>query len=103
VQAGDKVVITYGDAAAKAIIEGGGLTDSPAYSKAATGLGDGYSPALYFSVPPIIKLAESFGASGSDYDKAKPYLTILDYVIAGSLHNSETSASRLRIGFKPHE
>jgi hypothetical protein len=103
VQAGDKVAITYGEAAAKAVIEAGGLTDSGGYKRAASGLGDAYRPALYVSVPPILTLANSAGASGKDWDQAKPYLTILDYLIAGSAQVEGQSHSRFRIGFKPHE
>jgi hypothetical protein len=104
VQGGDTVALTYGDAAAKSAFAGGeGLTDSSAYKEAVAKLGDGYQPSFYLSVAPVIDLAESFGAGGADYGKAKPYLTALDYLIAGSAKAGDATASRLRIGFKPHE
>lgn len=104
-QAGNKVALTYGEDAAKSALggSGGGLTSSSEFSDAAGKLGAGYSPSVYVKVPPILSVAESFGAGGADYEKAKPYLTILDYVIAGSAKSGETAKSRSRIGFKPHE
>jgi hypothetical protein len=104
-QAGDKVAITYGEDAAKSALggSGGGLTSAAGFNDAAGKLGDEYAPALYVTVPPILNVAESFGASGPDYDEAKPYLTILDYVISGGAKSGDEAASRTRIGFKPHE
>ena len=105
VQSGDKVAITYGEGAAKQALSGSGdgLTSAPGFSDAASKLGDAYAPSLYIAVPPILNLADSFGASGADWQKAKPYLTILDYLIAGSAKSGDEAASRTRIGFKPHE
>jgi hypothetical protein len=104
IQAGDKVAITYGEEAAKSALGGGGgLTDAPEYKRATAGLGEGYSPSLYLAMPPILDVAESFGAGGDDYAKAKPYLTILDYVIAGTTKDGGKVTSRTRVGFKPHE
>jgi hypothetical protein len=104
VQSGDKVAITYGASAATSALSGSdGLAGAPAFTAAAGKLGDAYSPALYVSVPPILRLADSFGAAGADWDKAKPYLTILDYVISGTAESGSEAASRTRIGFKPHE
>jgi hypothetical protein len=105
VQSGDKVAITYGKSAATRALSGSsGLAEAPGFTDAAGKLGATYAPSLYLSVPPILSLAESFGAgSKADYQKAKPYLTILDYVISGSAHADNGAASRTRIGFKPHE
>ncbi|MEA2492928.1 MAG: hypothetical protein QOJ29_839 [Thermoleophilaceae bacterium] len=104
-QAGDKVAVTYGEEAAKAALgaSGSGLTDSPSFKSAADKLGAAYTPSLYVSVPPILRLAESFGAGGASYGKAKPYLTVLDYLIAGGAESGGAAKSRTRIGFKPHE
>lgn len=105
-QSGDKVAIVYGEDAAKQALSGsgGGLASAPGFTDAAAKLGDTYAPALYLSVPPILRVAESFGASeSSDYQQAKPYLTILDYVISGSARSGDGAASRTRIGFKPNE
>ena len=103
-QAGDKVAITYGEDEAKAALGDGGLSESNDFTRAAEDLGDGYQPGLYVSVPSILRVAEAFGASSDkDYTEAKPYLTIFDYLIAGSAHSGNDSSSRFRIGFKPHE
>ncbi|HEX6715166.1 MAG TPA: DUF3352 domain-containing protein [Thermoleophilaceae bacterium] len=100
VQKEDTVAITYGEDEAKAALGGGGLGGSTEYKRAADALGDGYSPALYVRVPPILGVADAFGASSDkDYVDAKPYLTILDYLIAGT----EGDRGRLRIAFKPHD
>jgi hypothetical protein len=106
VQSGDKVAITYGKDAAESALSGtgGGLTDAPGFKDAAGQLGAGYSPQVYVSVPPVINLAESFGAADSaGWAKAKPYVTILNYVIAGSAQSGNEAKSRTRIGFKPHD
>ena len=104
VQKGDRVAITYGLKAASDALggAGGGLANANGLAGSAHKLGDEYAPSLYLSVPPIVRLAESLGASGRGYEKAKPYLTILDYVIAGST-SGDGAASRTRIGFKPHD
>ena len=105
-QDGDKVVITYGEAAAQAALGAGSsatLRDAPGFTKAASALGEAYVPSLYVSVPPILNLVESFGAGGADYSKAKPYVSILDYLISGSAKTDAKVASRTRIGFKPHD
>jgi hypothetical protein len=102
-QRGATVALTYSKEAAAAVLgDGGKLTSAPDYQRAAKGLGDGYEPAIYFAAPPILELAESFGASDDDdYADAKPYLTILDYLVAGG--TGDGKSSRFRIGFKPHE
>src|SRR4029078_8239612 len=100
VQKDDTVAFTYGEDEAKAALGGGGLSASTDYERAADGLGDGFSPALYVNVAPILRVADAFGASDDkDYVKGKPSLTILDYLIAGGSGDK----GRLRIGFKPHE
>jgi hypothetical protein len=101
VQAGDEVALTYGP---PTVLGGSGaaLTSAPGYQAAVSKLGAGYAPSLYVSVPPILNVAESFGAGGASYQKAKPYLTILDYLISGSAQSDGKTISRTRIGFKPH-
>jgi hypothetical protein len=100
VQRDDKVAFTYGESQARAALGEAGLGDSSEYKRAASGLGEGYSPLLYVGIPPILRVADAFGASDDkDYVKARPYLTILDYMIAGYSGDN----GRMRIGFKPHE
>jgi hypothetical protein len=105
IQAGERVALAYGEEAARsALADGEKLKDAPEFTRATGALGAQYGPALYLSLPPILNLAESFGAGDSeDYGKARPYLTILDYVVAGSASEGQKVASRTRIGFKPHE
>jgi hypothetical protein len=63
--------------------------------------GGGFSPLLYVSMQSILGVAYAYGASSSkDYVQASPYLSILDYLIAGYTGNGNNS--RVRIGFKPH-
>jgi hypothetical protein len=100
VQKDDLVALTYGEDEAKAALGGAPLSGSADFKRAADGLGDGFSPALYVSVAPILRVADAFGAaSDKDYVQARPYLSTLDYLIAGSSGDH----GRLRIGFKPHE
>jgi hypothetical protein len=103
VQRADEVALTYGESEARAALSGGGLSGSPDFKRAAEGLGEGYATAFYLAAPPVLRLAESLGASGKDYEAAKPYLTILDYLVAGSAGDGDQKSARLRIGFKPHE
>ena len=105
VQAGDKVALAYGEEAARSAVAGGAkLSSASEFTRASGALGGAYTPSLYVGVPSILRLAESFGAGKSeDYDAARPYLTILDYVIAGSTKGDEKVGSRTRIGFKRHE
>jgi hypothetical protein len=99
VQRGDNVVFTYGASQARAALAGGGLDNSPDFKRAAGGLGAGYTPLLYVGAAPILRVAEAFGASSDkDYAAAKPYLTILDYLVVGY----SGKHARLRVGFKPH-
>jgi hypothetical protein len=104
-QSGDRVALTYGESAARSALNGsgGGLTNTPGFSGAAGKLGGAYSPSLYLSVPPILRLADSFGATGPGWAKAKPYVSILDYLVAGSATSGNAALSRMRIGFKPHD
>ncbi len=104
VQSGKRVVISYGESAAKAAFGAGGssLGTSSGFTSAASKLGPQYSPSVYMSVPPILGLVQSFGASSANYAKAEPYLSVLDYLIAGSAKSGSETASRVRLGFKPH-
>jgi hypothetical protein len=104
-EAGNRVAITYGEEAAKNALggAGGGLASAPGFTEAAGKLGDGYEPSIFLSVPPILRLADSFGASGEDYAKARPYLTVLDYLVAGVAGSGDSGTSRTRVAFKSHE
>lgn len=101
VQSGERVAIAYGEPAAReALAPSAGPMG---FADASRRIGEAYALSLMVSVPPILKLAESFGASGGDWEQARGYLTILDDVISGSAKSGDTAKSRTRISFKPHE
>ena len=65
-------------------------------------LGDDLEPAVYVDIPTILSLVESTGAASSDpdYQSAQPYLSALDYVIAGSSSSDDSSTGRFVLGLK---
>src|SRR5205085_5758879 len=65
-QTGDVVILAYGENAARAAVTGSnGITSAPDFRRAATGLGPGFAPSLYVSMPPIFRLAAHLGARKS--------------------------------------
>ena len=60
------------------------LGDQAGFDSAVTALGEEFAPSLYFSFPGWLQLADSTSAaSDPDYERAKPYLEALDYLIVG--------------------
>lgn len=96
VQAG-KVVVAYGDAAAKdAVSAGDKLGDSPDFTAAQDSLGD-YDASSYVLVKPILDLVDSTVAGDdADWQDAKPYLEPLNALVAGT----SGSGDDLKTAFK---
>jgi hypothetical protein len=92
---GDKVTATFGSAGG-----GGDLGSSPAFTQATQKL-QGQKPSFFLSIPPVLELAESAGASGApQFGEAKPYLDALNYLIAGSKLAGDRVDSSLVLGVK---
>jgi hypothetical protein len=84
--AGDRFVIAFGDeAATEAINPGDTLADEQNFKQASQSLGSGYNVSFYASVPAALLLAEGSGAGrDADYQRAKPYLTVLGALVGAS-------------------
>jgi hypothetical protein len=97
-QRDDRVVVAYGDAAARDAIDAGAkLGDSPEFDEATQSL-DGYSVSMYVAVAPILELVDSTSA-GSDpgWQKARPYLEPLKALLGGTAGDEDDLRSALKI------
>jgi Protein of unknown function (DUF3352) len=96
-QRGDRVVVAYGDAAAKdAIDPAQKLGDSREFTEATKSLGD-YTISMYAVVAPILQLVDSTeSGSDPDWQKAKPYLEPLKALVGGTSGDED----QLRSAFK---
>jgi hypothetical protein len=97
-QRDDRVVIAYGNAAAKdAIDPAQRLGDSREFNQATQSL-DGYSVSMYVAVAPILELVESTSA-GSDpgWQKARPYLEPLTALLGGTAGDADELRSAFKI------
>jgi hypothetical protein len=98
-----RVVAGFGaDAAAGGLSAPSALGDSDTYAQASDALGGKIDPAVLASLPQILALVESSGATASDpdYAKAKPYLDAFGVIAAGSEREGDTLRSRLAVGLK---
>ncbi|MEA2126663.1 MAG: hypothetical protein QOI80_3445 [Solirubrobacteraceae bacterium] len=101
-QGGDRVVLAFGeDAAAEGLAPSTDtIADSGRYD-AAKGAIDGIAPSLLVSLPAVLKLAESSGATDdADYTQAKPYLDKLDLVVTGSEKDGDSLRSLFTVTTK---
>jgi hypothetical protein len=94
-----KVVVAYGDAAARdALKPRSTLGDDPDFGAAAKALGGGFSVSTFVAVKPILALAENLGASNdADYQQAKPYLEPFGALVGGAKKQGDKLDSRLRV------
>ncbi len=99
----DKVVFAAGGATVDDVLDPSEtLSDNDRFSSAADVLGDDLEPSVYVDIPTIVSLVESTGAASSDpdYQLAQPYLSALDYVIAGGSSSDDGSTGRFVLGLK---
>jgi hypothetical protein len=99
----DKVVFAAGGATVDDVLEPSEtLADNDRFSSAADVLGDDLEPSVYVDLPTIFSLVESTGAASSDpdYQAAQPYLSALDYMIAGGSSSDDGTTGRFVIGLK---
>jgi hypothetical protein len=97
-QRDDRVVVAYGDAAARdALDPDETLGDSAEYANAANSL-DGYAVSMYVAVAPILELVDSTDA-GADpgWREARPYLEPLKALVAGTEGDGDELRSALRL------
>ena len=101
-QGGDRVVLAFGEQAAGEALSPSGdtLADSGRFDAAKAAI-DGIAPTLILSLPDVLSLAESAGATGdSDYAEAKPYLEKLDLAVTGTEKDGESLRSLFTVTTK---
>jgi hypothetical protein len=98
----EKVVATYGAAAAKAALNPQSkLGDSDTWKAAQDALDDDdMQPSLLVSMAPILSLVESSGSADADYAKAKPYLEAYDVIAMGGKATGDGAVVRFAAGLK---
>ena len=81
------------------------LGDSDRFGEAGDDLGDDVTPSFFLDFRPILSLAESTGQASQDPDylAAKPYLDALDYFIAGSAVDGDSSTGSIVLGLREPE
>jgi hypothetical protein len=101
-QSEGKVVLAYGDAAARdALHPAGRLGDTQGYKDAQQALGGGYDLAFYLAVPPIVQLVDSTGAHDDEtWQKIKPYLEPIGALAAGGKKDGDDLRSAFGITVK---
>ncbi len=94
---GDRIVIGYGAAATQQALDAGGetLDSSPAFDDASKALG-GTDLAGFVDIAPVLKLAESMGATfDANFQQARPYLQKLDLAAIGAGASGDTTTSKI--------
>lgn len=97
-----KVVLAYGDAAARdALDPAQRLGDSQAYKDAQDALGGGYDLAFFLSFPQIVQLVDSTGAGDDEtWLNIKPYLEPLGAIAAGGKKDGDEVRSALGVSVR---
>ena len=97
-----KVVLAYGDAAARdALDPGDKLGDTQHYADAREALGGDYDLSFYLGIEPIVQLVDSTGAGDDEgWLKVKPYLEPLGALVAGAQRDGDQLRSAFAISVK---
>jgi hypothetical protein len=104
VQSSGKIVIGYGPdsvlQAGRVATAASTLGEEPSFSAAREAVG-ALGVDAFFSIEPILQLAESEGvAEDPDYETAKPYLDDLDFLALGSGSNGDRNIVRFILGIR---
>jgi hypothetical protein len=100
---GDRVVLGYGAEATQRALRGGGqtLSGSAQYQAATEALGEGIELTGFFSIGPILELAEALGAAeDSDYTEVRPYVERLSYLVFGSGTEGDRAITQIVVGLQ---
>ena len=96
----ERVVVAYGEAAAKAALSPSAkLADSELYGDAKDALGDA-EPSLLLSMPAVITLVDAIGETDAEWDEAKPYLETLNAITSGGTVDDDKAKSRVAVTLK---
>jgi hypothetical protein len=99
----DKVVFAFAGTTIDEVLEPSEtLADSDRFSAAQSALGDDLSPAFFLDMATVIGLVESSGVASTDpdYQQAAPFLSALDYMVAGGSSSDGRSTGRFVFGVK---
>jgi len=78
------------------------LADSSGFMKARAQLGEGFKPAVYVSVPPLLGFLRGLGVGeGLEVSGAAAYLVQLDSVIQGERVEGDRLVTRTVVGLRP--
>lgn len=98
---GDRVVIAYGEDAARAALAGdAGLASNPDFTRARAKLGDGFETSIYVALERILEVARNLGADEAELAKAEPYLKVFDSIVGGTKTDGDELQSRVRINLR---
>jgi hypothetical protein len=98
---GDRMVLAFGvDAAAQGIVPDRRLEQGPSYAKAAVALGNGFTPSMLFSFPPIVSLVDASGDTSRGWSQARQYLQNLAVLALGTKVDGDTARSRFALAFR---
>ena len=97
-----KVVLAYGDTAARdALDPGETLGDSASFAAAQDALGGDYAISFYLAMGPILELVDSTSAAADeDWQEAKPYLAPLDTIVGGARKDGDKLRSAFGVTVK---
>jgi hypothetical protein len=96
----DRVVVTYGQEAAKeALNPSSKLGDAEVYTQAKESLGD-LEPALRVSMPALVKLVDASGEADAEFEQARPYLEAYDVIAYGFEGSGDGGRVRIAAGLK---
>jgi len=100
--AGDRVVVAYGERAARAALAPEAeLSEAPAFQAAKETLGGDAEPSLFLAMPALLGVIDSgVGAGDPEWAKAKPYLEALSAVVSGGERDGDRQRSRVAVGLK---
>ncbi len=98
-QRDERVVIAYGEQAAKDALDvPRRLTDSSDFKAATDKLGDGYDVSIWLAVKPLLELVDSTPAGvDEEWRQARPYLEPLGALVSGAKQDGDRVSSTLRI------
>jgi hypothetical protein len=102
VQRDGKVVVGLGsDSVDQVLSPDSTLDDSEAF-KSATDALEGFSPVTFVGFVPLFQLVESFPqvAEDPDYQRAKPYLDHLDFLVIGGRSEGDRDSIRVVLGLR---
>ena len=97
-----RVIVTYGLKARLEAVTPGLVSDTAAFKRAMSDLGDDYTPRAYVHFPTLVQLLESFDViSGTTYEDAKPFLAPISHITIGSRLVRDNVVQRIVIGIDP--